>query len=343
MLGGIGYADDRRSGLRRGFDRLDHRRQRRHRGRRAVSHPAAESRSDRPESRRPAACRNSRSRNSRTFNLTAAIDTLNAQGKLGDGCPANAFVQKTNQAPSGLSLSLPILKNPSSRWDCCWAKTSTCSSSICRRSMSISASTRCFKSLDRSSARLPVRSKLHADLAFGYDTLGLRQFNDSGYNEPLKLANGFFIYDRVDGREIRRRRNRRQARTDADGHFDRGSGHWYASVSQRRSTATSRRKSRSTCPTGIRRRWPMGRRDSMSWRCGINVQERFRPAWREVNVGISPFDFTVFKKNIARATLLDYQLGCVVPTPLATLANGVLTLNVGSTASTKKSPSPGQG
>ncbi len=55
----------------------------------------------------------------------------------------------------------------------------------------------------------------------------------------------------------------------------------------------------------------------------------------KVKVGVSPFDFTVYKKNIARATLLDFSAGCVVPTPLATLTNGILTLNVGTSQSEK--------
>src|SRR5262249_978836 len=34
-----------------------------------------------------------------------------------------------------------------------------------------------------------------ADLAFGLDTKGLRQFKDSGYSDPALLLNGFYVSD----------------------------------------------------------------------------------------------------------------------------------------------------
>jgi hypothetical protein len=49
------------------------------------------------------------------FNLTTAINSVSAQPNgAAVASAANQFVQKTNQTPNGLSLSLPILKKPSS-------------------------------------------------------------------------------------------------------------------------------------------------------------------------------------------------------------------------------------
>jgi Ca2+-binding RTX toxin-like protein len=168
---------------------------------------------------------------------------------------------------------------------------------------------------------------VHADLAIGYDTLGLRQFKDSGYSSRAALANGFFLFDRVDGQK-----QPSVEGTDAD-----------------EMTLTA---SIAVGPTfdvpglevfvggdimaQIKLDLPdtsgdgRARFDELA-SCGINVEGDLTAGLTAKIVLEIPFaqDITLFKKTLARATLLEFGFGCIAPDPLAVLQDGVLKLNVG--------------
>ncbi len=271
------------------------------------------------------------------FNLTNAINSLIPQPNgAAVAAAANQFVQKTNQVPSGLSLSLPILKNPSSALGLLLGKdTDLFKLDLPAIDVHFSME-RTFPIFGPIVGVFAGSLGLHADLAFGYDTLGLRQFKDSGYSDRAKLANGFFIYDRVDGQG-----NPSLEGTDAPELTLTGVITVGAGVGVTGFSATVNGDLTATVsldlPDGDQTNLADGRSrfDELA-NCGINVAGALSAGLGvKVKVGISPFDFTVFKKNIARATLLDFSAGCVVPNPLATLSNGVLTLNVGTSQAEK--------
>ncbi|MCA9223664.1 MAG: hypothetical protein KDA71_25310, partial [Planctomycetales bacterium] len=266
-----------------------------------------------------------------TFNLTAAINSLNAQNPA-VATAANAFVQKSNTPPSGFSISLPILQKPSSVMGLLLGR------DVDLFKLDLPAIDVHF-SLSKSFPIYPPISgvfagsvDLHADLAFGYDTAGIRQFKEGGYSEPAKLANGFFILDRadaagnpsVDGTDANELTLTATITVGAD--FDAGLIHAIGSGDLTAQITLD-------LPDGDETVLADGRsRFNELANCGINVAGELT-AGLGVKVTLSvPFapDPTLFKKNIARVTLLDFSAGCVVPKPLATLSDGVLTLNVGT-------------
>ncbi len=265
------------------------------------------------------------------FDLTAAINSLNGQDPA-VASAANAFVQQSNQAPSGFSFSLPILKKPSSVMGL-----------LLGRDVDL------FKlvlppldvhfNLEREFPIFPPINgvfagsvDLHGDLAFGYDTAGIRQFKDGDYSDPSKLANGFFIYDRVDGAG-----NPSLEGTDANeltltatitlgADFDAGLIHAIGSGDITAQIGLDLPDGDQTTLADGRSRF-----DELA-DCGLNVSGELTAGLNvrvTLSVPLAP-DPTLFKKSIARVTLLDFTAGCVVPTPLATLSGGVLTLNVGT-------------
>ena len=262
-----------------------------------------------------------------TFNLTAAINTLNAQV----AAPVNAFVAKTNQAPSGLSLSLPILKQPSSALGLLLGR------DIDLFKLDLPAIDvhfgieKTFPIFGPIIGVIAGSLGLHADLAFGYDTIGLRQFKSSGFNDPLKLANGFFIYDRVDGQGQPSIEGIDAPEVTLTGVLTLGAG---VGIPGFRATVNGDLTAQISLdlPDGDQTTPADGRtRFNELGDCGCNLEGTLSVGLgAQVKVGVSPFEFTIYQQSIARATLLDYRLGCVVPTPLATLSGGVLTLNVGT-------------
>ena len=269
------------------------------------------------------------------FNLTAAINGLNGQNPA-VASAANAFVQTTNQAPSGMSFSLPILKNPSSALGLLLGK------DVDLFKLDLPALDVHFSIEREFNIFGPIVGVfagslgVHADLAFGYDTVGLREFKDSGYSNRSALADGFFIYDRVDGQGNPSLEGTDGPELSLTGVITVGAGVGITGFS---ATVNGDLTAQVTLdlPDGDQNTLADGRsRFSELADCGINVEGTLSAGLGvKVKVGVSPFDFTVYKKNIARGTLLDFSAGCVVPTPLATLANGILTLNVGTSQSEK--------
>ncbi|HEY6565037.1 MAG TPA: hypothetical protein VIY86_11105, partial [Pirellulaceae bacterium] len=270
------------------------------------------------------------------FDLTAAINSLNAQPNgPAVAAAANTFVQKSNQVPSGFKFSLPILKDPKSAVGLLLGK------DIDLFRLDLPAIDVHFS---RSFGPYPVfgpigvefagSMSLHADLAFGYDTVGARQFWESDFSAPAKLANGFFIYDRVDGEK-----NPTDQGTAAD---DKPELSFTGIVTASGGVAIPGFEAviQGDITAGVTLDLPDGDQTTLAdgksrfnelLNCGINVQGTVSAGLGvKVSVGVSPIDYTVYENNIGRVTLLDYRLGCVVPRPLATLSNGILTLNVGN-------------
>ncbi|MEQ1828011.1 MAG: right-handed parallel beta-helix repeat-containing protein, partial [Pirellula sp.] len=284
-----------------------------------------------------------------TFNLTSAINTLNSQGAQGQAIASatNAFVQQSSQVPSGFSFSLPLLKKPSSSLGLLLGK------DVDLFKVDLPAINLHFSIEESFPIFPPINGvfagsmDLHVDLAFGYDTAGIREFRATGYdlNQKSKLANGFFIYDRVDGQ-----RNPTDQGTPQDdkpelsltGVITVGAGvggfGLNASVNGDVTAEVTL-----DLPDGDQSTLADGRsRFHELAACGINVEGTLSAGLGAQVVLEIPFapDITLFKKSIARATLLDFTSGCVVPTPLATLSNGILTLNVGTSQDEKVAITP---
>ena len=274
-----------------------------------------------------------------TFNLTAAINTLNSQGAQGQNvaAAANTFVQKSSQTPSGLSFSLPLLKNPSSALGLLLGKdVDLFRVDLPALDVHFSFS-KPFPIFPPINGLFAGSMDLHADLAFGYDTAGLREFRATGFdtNQKSKLANGFFIYDRVDAQ-----RNPTDKGTAQDDKPEvsltgviavgasAGPPFLHADV-----TGDITANVTLDLPDGDQTTLADGRtRFNELAACGINVAGTLSAGLEAkvvLEIPVAP-DITLFKKSIGRVTLLDFTSGCNVPNPLATLASGVLTLNVGN-------------
>jgi parallel beta-helix repeat protein len=239
--------------------------------------------------------------------------------------------------PNGLSLSLPILKKPSSVMNVMLGRdVDLLKLDLPPLELDFSIEED-FPVFGPIAAHFEGRIEIDADLAVGYDTVGLRKFKESGFANRTVLADGFFIYDRVDSQG-----QPAQEGTDADeltltasitagpafdvpGFQILVGGDLTAAI-------------RLDLPDGDQTVLADGRsRFGELANCGINVEGDLTAGLGVRVVLEIPFapDITLFKKNLARATLLDFKSGCVVPTPLATLAGGVLTLNVGASQDEK--------
>ena len=251
---------------------------------------------------------------------------------------ANAFQTMSNQSPSGFSFSVPVWDKPSSALGLLLGK------DVDLFKLDLPAIDVHFSIEKSFNIFGPVVGVfagslgMHADLAFGYDTLGLRQFKDSGYSDRSKLANGFFIYDRVDGQKNPSIEGTDAPELSLTATISVGAGLGLPAGLTATVNGDLTADVLLDLPDGNQTVLADGRSrfDELA-NCGINVNGKLTAGLGvkvELEIPFAP-DITLFKKSIARATLLDFSAGCVVPTPLATLSNGVLTLNVGTSQDEK--------
>ena len=261
------------------------------------------------------------------FDLTAAINTINTQAVRN---AANNFVQKTEQAPDGLDFSMPVLQNPSSVMGLLLGRdVDLFRFDLPRLELDFTIS-RFFPFIGPIGVEIAGTFRVRGDLAFGYDTLGLREFHESNYSNRELLADGFFIYDRVDG----------QGKPSAEGaDLPELTMSGILAVNGKVEIVVGSASVGGDLTADVMFDLPDGGEDNPAdgrtriselGDCGISIDGRLSAGLNaSISVGVWPLKKT-WSKNIARVTLLDFSFGCDVPEELATLSGGVLTLNVGS-------------